>query len=377
VEAESDLEPLRSPPFSEAISAFEDLMAQGGRAFLIGAGCSRCAGLPLIVELTEAVLTDEKLNAPAKAILEGLKLRFEGAAAANVEDYLSELIDLLASADRRAARGAADADAVLGANHYSAEALRDAATSIKEAIGRAVGCEVAIETHRSFVGAVHRPLRPGKPPGGEPVGYLVLNYDTLIEDALALERVPYADGIDGGASGWWNAATFDRQDLAALVLKLHGSIDWREIDGDRLPRRLARSIPPVGGAGGGILIWPASTKYRETQFDPYAQLMDRARQLLRPDVGSQRVLVVCGYSFGDAHINIELERALQDSDGRLTVVVFTSDNVPTGDLGKWLLDPEIGEQILVFAKRGFFTGKTHTRPNKTFLGGSSKSSHVS
>lgn len=357
MEAESEFDPLRSPPFSEAISAFEELMAQSGRAFLIGAGCSRCAGLPLIAELTETVLTDSELDTQAKAVLEDLKVGFQGGAGANIEDYLSELIDLLAIADRRAARGASEVKTALGKSLHSADSLRGAAASVKEAIGRAVGREVSIETHRSFVRSVHRPLRPGKPPGGEPVDYLVLNYDTLIEDALALERVVYADGIDGGATGWWNSATFDRQDLAARVLKLHGSIDWREIDGDRLPRRLARTIPPDGGVGGGILIWPASTKYRETQFDPYAQLIERARQLLRPDVGSQRVLVVCGYSFGDAHINIEVERALQDSDGRLTVLVFTSTDGPIGDLRKWLDDPEVGDQVLVFAKRGFFHGQ--------------------
>ena len=31
--------------------------------------------------------------------------------------------------------------------------------------------------------------------------YLVLNYDTIIEDALGLGNIPYADGLSGGASG--------------------------------------------------------------------------------------------------------------------------------------------------------------------------------
>ena len=67
--------------------------------------------------------------------------------------------------------------------------------------------------------------------------------------------------------------------------------------------------------------------------------------------------MVCGYSFGDAHINIEIERALQDSDGRLTVVAFTSQNGPSGDLAKWQEDPEICDQLLIFAKGGFFHGQ--------------------
>ena len=49
--------------------------------------------------------------------------------------------------------------------------------------------------------------------------YLVLNYDTVLEDALALERVPFSDGLDGGVTGWWNPETFDRGGLAARVLQ--------------------------------------------------------------------------------------------------------------------------------------------------------------
>ena len=105
-----------------------------------------------------------------------------------------------------------------------------------------------------------------------------------------------------------------------------------------------------------ILIWPASTKYRETQLDPFAQLLERARRVMQPKRGSQRVLVICGYGFGDAHINIEVDRALRESAGDLTVVAFTSENEPTGQLKTWTEDKMIREQVLIFANRGFFHG---------------------
>ena len=55
-----DLSALDEKPFAEAVVKFEELLAQSGRAFLIGAGCSKCAGLPLTAELTkEAVSSDE------------------------------------------------------------------------------------------------------------------------------------------------------------------------------------------------------------------------------------------------------------------------------------------------------------------------------
>ena len=48
------------------------------------------------------------------------------------------------------------------------------------------------------------------------------------------------------------------------------------------------------------MIWPASTKYRETQIDPFAQLLALARNALRSENQSEKVLVVLGYSFSDA-----------------------------------------------------------------------------
>ncbi len=362
-----DLSALREKPFSVAVTKFEELLNQSGRAFLIGAGCSKCAGLPLTAELTTKTLDSTKLDDTSKAILTAVKDLFDGAAGAHIEDYLSELIDLLAIAERRVERSAKQKDITLGADKYTAAQLRSAADSIKRVIAAVIERKVSIETHRAFAAAVHRPLRVGKAVHGQVVDYLVLNYDTAIEDALALERVPFSDGIDGGVTGWWNPQTFDREGLAARVLKLHGSINWCALADDPLPRRIAMSLEVAGVNDRRILIWPASTKYRETQFDPYAQLMELARRVMRPSRGSQRVLVVCGYGFGDAHINIEVDRALRESAGDLTVVAFTSENEPTGQLKSWTEDESIRDQVLIFANRGFFHGDVSEKSKTDLL----------
>lgn len=359
--APDDLSALDERPFAEAMVRLEELLAQSSRAFLIGAGCSKCAGLPLTVELTQEVLGSNTLDDTTRTVLDALRDRFAGAADANIEDYLSELVDLLAITERRVSRGATERTVTLGGVSYGEALLRTAAEQIKNGITQVIGKRVSIEDHRDFVRAVHRPQRPGKLPSGQTVDYLVLNYDTVLEDALALERVPFADGLDGGVTGWWCPETFDRAGLAARVYKLHGSINWTEFPDDPLPRRVGERLEIAGVKDRRILIWPASTKYREAQMDPYAQLAERARRALRPIGGPQCVLVVCGYRFGDAHINLEIERALRESDGNLTIVVFTSDNEPAGRLAEWRKDPSVTEQILVFANRGFFHG-TQTSP---------------
>ncbi len=356
--APDDLSVLRQVPFSKAVAKLEELLVQNGRAFLIGAGCSKCAGLPLTAELTDKIIQSDKLDETSRAVLASLKNLFAGTTNAQIEDYLSELVDLLAIAERRTLRGASQAQVPLDGKQYSAAQLRTATEQIKLAISNVINGQVTIATHQAFVAAVHRPLRVGKAAPSSVVDYLVLNYDTVIEDALALERVPFSDGIDGGVTGWWNPKTFDRDGLAARVLKLHGSINWCEVAGDSLPRRIAPTLRVSGREDRGILIWPASTKYREMQLDPFAQLADQARRVMRPIHGSQRVLVICGYSFSDAHINIEIDTALRESAGDLTVIAFSSENEPIGQLKKWNQSAEIREQVLIFAKRGFFHGDT-------------------
>ncbi len=219
-----DLSLFRTKPLSDAVDKFEELMTQGGRTFLLGAGCSRCVDLPLMADLTNKVLVQKALEESTKEILTKIQGLFSGAVDPNIEDYLSELVDFLAIAERRTAMGATNAEILLAGKSYSVDLLRKSTEQIKQAIAEVIDQPVSIETHRKFVKAVHRPVRPGKSASNHCVDYLLLNYDTLIEDALALEKVRFADGLEGGVTGWWNFNTFLQTGLTARVLKLHGSI---------------------------------------------------------------------------------------------------------------------------------------------------------
>lgn len=368
--APDNLEAIWAVPFVEALDALDALMAQHGRVFLVGAGCSKCAGLPLMEELTTNVLNSGDLDADTTNILKGIQDSFTGASGPNIEDYLSEIIDLLAIAERRVERGATDNQVFIKEKQYAGPQLREAAEKIKRTISDIIECKdkkIDITVHREFVKAVHRPIRPGKIDSSGCVDYLCLNYDTLLEDALALERISFSDGLDGGVTGWWNPSVFERDGLSSRIFKLHGSINWCEFDDDPLPRRVAGNVNVQSEGDKRILIWPASTKYRETQRDPYAQLAEQGRKALRAASGSQKILISCGYRFGDSHINLEINRALHESDGRLTVVVFTSDDEPQGQLKKWYENSAITEQVLIFANRGFFHGTTRTESDSDLL----------
>lgn len=352
-----ELATLSDGPFVAKIKHFQELLANRNKlVFLIGAGCSSCAGLPLIQELTCKVLNSGVLDCEAEKVLEAVRERFDGANNAHIEHYISEIVDWLAIHQRRIKLGANNEKIKIGSYKFEEEDLLKATNQIKKAIARTIRQEVNICTHRTFVRLVHKPIRTGRSHPSTPVDYLVLNYDTVIEDALAFEQIPYTDGLEGGATAWWCEGKLAQDGWMARVFKLHGSIDWHQSTNDplSLPRRVGLSVSSQYEDSHPILIWPSSTKYLESQLDPFAQLLEQARRALRSSRDAPCLLVICGYSFGDEHINVEVDRALREPHADLTIVAFTKEIESDGQLEKWHRDPEVGNRVLIFANGGFF-----------------------
>jgi hypothetical protein len=356
-----DLSVFSSPELKDVVQDMRDLLSQSQLAFLLGAGCSKIAGLPLMPELTGTVLGHDGIGEETKKLLNKVKELFSGAASATIEDYMSEIVDLLSIAERRTRRGATQSKVSVGDQERDATELQTALDEIKGAVSSAIGDkEVNIATHQQFVRAIHGSLQAGK--AGRGVDYFILNYDTLIEDALGLERVVYCDGFTGAATGWWEPSAFRPDGKSARVFKIHGSIDWCLLKDDSLPRRIRSGIKTESDKN-HVLIYPAATKYQETQRDPFAQMLHYMRQSLCPIERKEMVLAICGYSFGDSHIDLEIENALYQSEGRLTIAAFIASDEPEGKLRNWLDDTTINEQIRVYANKGFFHGNNQSKQN--------------
>ncbi len=349
-----DLSVFSSPELKEIVQDMRELLSQSRLAFLLGAGCSKVAGLPLMDDLTKSVLSHEAISDDTKELLSKVQDLFSGATAATIEDYMSEIVDLLSIAERRTRRGADNVKISVGDYERDAIELQTALGEIKRAVTSAIGDnEINIATHQQFIRAIHGSLQAGKASRG--VDYFILNYDTLIEDALGLERVVYCDGFTGAATGWWEPSTFRENGKAARVFKVHGSIDWCLLQNDSLPRRIRSGIK-TDSEKPHVLIYPAATKYQETQRDPFAQMLQYMRHSLCPNEGKEMVLAICGYSFGDSHIDLEIENALHQSEGRLTIAAFTGTDEPEGKLKDWLNDNTINDQIRVYANQIFAHG---------------------
>lgn len=104
------------------------------------------------------------------------------------------------------------------------------------------------------------------------------------------------------------------------LTKLHGSLDWRWDDVQRL---VFRDPAPFGGATlgpmSGTLIFPQAAKDHETTVFPYADLFrDFSAAICRPNSS----LVTYGYGFGDDHINRAIEDMLTIASTHVTVLSF-------------------------------------------------------
>ena len=357
-----NLQIFSSAEFKDITQDLRDLLSQSRLAFLLGAGCSYKAGLPLMPGLTEEVFCHDSLSQKTKGILNTVKANFSGTPSATIEDFMSELVDYLSIADRRARCSTTNCKISVGENTLSSEELSESLEEIKKAVVQVI-CdkEVDVTHHQNFVRSIHGSLQAGKT--GRMIDYLVLNYDTLLEDALGLEKIVYVDGFAGAATGWWEPSVFSGNQISARIFKIHGSTEWCMLEGDTLPRRIRSGIK-LDTSRKNVLIYPASTKYQETQRDPFAQILKHFRDCLLPEGNKEIVFAICGYSFGDDHINLEIENALYQAEGRLTVVAFTSQDELQGVLKKWVDDPTISEQIRVYFKKGFYHSKAYTRSDK-------------
>jgi len=130
------------------------------------------------------------------------------------------------------------------------------------------------------------------------------NYDYLFEIGLEANGVPYFDGFTGSYKPFFNADALE--DINYLpkqtkLWKLHGSLGLHK---DNTSGRIIR----MSSDKDDLLIYPSSIKYKDSKKQPYSAFMDRLNLFLKQD---DAVLFVCGYSFGDEHINERIFSALQ------------------------------------------------------------------
>jgi hypothetical protein len=362
--------------FDHGLDELQKVLELGRQQWLLGAGASVESGIPLMYPLTARV----------KSCLLGDELALFDAVMADLPDYshvehtLSHLGDLIALALRskgKAARVGID-EVPLARMEATYRAIvkciattvrygyRPASVAEAEIIGTSDAPIVDVDAHLRFVRQVFKG-RVNLEPRSQ-VGFITTNYDTLLEDALAMDRRVALDGFSGGAIAYWNGESIDPNAAAGnqshKVLKLHGSVDWFRdpLIGLLRVRYGVKYLSDLAGT----LIYPQATKYLETQKDPFARIFDCFRRALRTT--DNHLLGIVGYSFGDDHINAEIESALEDRNNKTVVIAFSrevtdgagSSICPT--LKKWLENERYGSRVYAATNMALYNGQHRLDP---------------
>ena len=366
---------------ADIAAQFEKHIGSPKQTWLLGAGVSYASNIPLMHALTNRVLAiakSDKLmgDQNAQKIIEFITNDISETS--NIEDFLTHLGDLISMAERsRIGSVTMNGESVykdklvlvhgvlLGLiadtirwGYREATLGDDGKVVAPEQIGEKGKSIVALNEHTEFVRSIFSSVRAGLEVVRSPVEFFTTNYDTLLEDALALNKIRYLDGFWGGGVGFWSRVNYERNSFAqAIVTKLHGSIDWhRQHEGEAHLFRV-REGDTYPSDGGVVMIYPQATKYANTQRDPFAELFQRFRHRL--ENGVDQVLLVCGYSFGDEHINAEIEIALRAPKSQLTVIAFVDE--PGGKMPSivesWRNSQQWGNQVFVAGSRGLYQGK--------------------
>ncbi len=270
--------------------------------FLIGGGCSACAGKPLIEELSQRVV--EGLSGETRAIFSDLNGTF--GRPPTVEDLVNYLLrygQLLSSKKRP------------GDPIWSAEKIDEEISGIQRGIVHALGTDwKGSETHKRFF------LRLAGHKSRTTCDMFSLNYDTVVEASLEELTLRCIDGFRGADNAFFDATVYDERPTSGLsfrLYKLHGSINWvRDVQGAVRRRPLTSSEERAP-----VVIYPAEQKYVQTQYGVYETLLSLFRRRLREPRPNNK-LVVVGYSFRDEHLNVAIEDAIGDEKGNLTVYAF-------------------------------------------------------
>lgn len=217
--------------------------------FLIGAGCSKCAGKPLINKLTDLVRAD--LETEWKEVLDNLN--GVNTRSATIEDLLNFLVQL---------RHVSVSSRTNKMHNWTPSQIDEQVKTIQKLIVKHIGTKwESSEVHKDFI------RRLTSPKNAIVRDIFSLNYDTLIEASLEELQLTYIDGFRGFENAFFDSVIYDelyKNRSVFRIYKLHGSINWtRNSDG------VVRRQPIRGTDFQAALVYPAEQKYVQTQYGIY------------------------------------------------------------------------------------------------------------
>ena len=300
---------------TEYIKGLQQLLISDKKriAFLFGAGTSlakkdkdKSISVPAISKLTSDIENELEKTSNYQTAIEEIKKELENQNLTyNIETLLSNIeqkINIIG-------------DGTL--NKLTKDDFEKLLAEIKKQVREMVSVHKDILKDNNIDYLIHRDFAEwiGKSDRKHPIEIFTTNYDYLFELGLEAKKIPYYDGFTGSYQPFFNSESVDDLNFIpnqTKLWKVHGSLGWH-LNGD------TKQVLRKDSDSDDILIYPSILKYDESKKQPYMALMDRLSNFLEePDT----VLITCGYSFGDDHINERIMTALGTNTTAHVIALF-------------------------------------------------------
>jgi len=279
-------------------------------AFLFGAGTSlakknsNSLNVPAINKMTEQIESELSKTDKYRLAIEEIKKEI-GEDKFNVETFLSNIEQKKHIISKGTLNG------------LNIDDINSLIKETKEQIRNIVSIHKDILKNNGIENLVHVDFAEwiGRADRKYAIEIFTTNYDYLFELGMEEKNIPYYDGFTGSYRPFFNSASVD--DICFLpkqtkLWKIHGSLGWH-IDSER------NKVLRKDSDDHDILIYPSTLKYADSKKQPYTALMDRMTNFLKQQ---DSILIVCGYSFGDEHINERILTALKSTSTSHVYVMY-------------------------------------------------------
>ncbi len=140
------------------------------------------------------------------------------------------------------------------------------------------------------------------------------NYDRILEYVWGYYGLRFTDGFDQHELSEFDENKFQDKDIINLM-KVHGSLDWFEVDHE--VRKLSTNF-----GYDPVMIPPGKNKYRTTHNSPYRELMQKSDDAIK----KASSFLVVGFGFNDEHITPLVSKKTRAG---APIVVVTMKVTPT------------------------------------------------
>lgn len=183
-----------------------------------------------------------------------------------------------------------DLEAELGKDKYEADLPQ-----IRKII-RTVVCDADVKAKEQLLNnsddfeGIRRLTKFCHDPHPKVMNVVSTNYDRILEYVWGYNGLHYTDGFEQHELAEFDENKFQDKDIINLM-KVHGSLDWFEIDHEVRKLNTDFGYDPV-------MIPPGKNKYRTTHNSPYRELMQKSDDAIK----RASSFLVVGFGFNDEHI---------------------------------------------------------------------------